>query len=117
MDNYKWRRNNPEKYAESARKSSKKQREKKRAIVFNHYGNECKFCNGTKNLQIDHINNDGKEFREKECKCNFYHWIIKNEFPKDLQTLCKSCNMTKSNKFRVGINWTGHTNKHLEVKE
>lgn len=52
-------------------------------------------------LTIDHINNDGADHRRKITKRKdwgghmFYQWIIKNDFPDDLQVLCGSCQLGK----------------------
>ena len=69
--------------------------------VLNHYG-PCACC-GEKDhrfLSIDHINNDGAEQKRatigsRNNSVSFYIWIIKNHFPKDLQTLCYNCNCAK----------------------
>ena len=80
-----------------------KYNEKLNDKVFNHYGYECRLCKSKKNLGIDHILENGKDFRE-ETGCDTgnstYHWIIKHNFPKDLQTLCISCNVKKNHFFR-----------------
>lgn len=67
----------------------------RKKIVFDHYGNICKCCglNDIRFLTVDHINNDGGgKYRDS----NFYSWIIKNNFPDNLQLLCWNCNCAKS---------------------
>ena len=68
----------------------------KKDIVYKHYGNICACCSESNLffLSIDHINNDGYENKKKGI--NFYYWIIKNDFPKDLQILCMNCNTGKA---------------------
>lgn len=75
---------------------NKQYRRRARLIVFNHYGSECVCCGEDKIefLVIDHINNDGNKFRKKVH--DLYLYIIKNNFPKDLQVLCQNCNSAKS---------------------
>lgn len=71
---------------------------KNKNIVFDYYGRQCSCCD-EKNfyfLTMDHINNDGSYFRkEMRSSSDFYEWIIKNNFPPDLQTLCMNCNWGK----------------------
>lgn len=60
-------------------------------------GPHCNCCGETRVafLQVDHINNDGAKHRKEVCSGEFYRWIIKNNFPKDLQILCANCNWGK----------------------
>jgi hypothetical protein len=53
-------------------------------------------------LHIDHINNDGAKFR-KLYKGPIWLWIIKNNFPKDLQVLCQMHNEHKKRAYLEGI--------------
>lgn len=77
-------------------------RDQQKSIVFKHYGNKCS-CPGCKEtniifLSIDHINNDGNEYRKRfrnRGGTSQYSWIIKNNFPTDLQILCFNCNHGK----------------------
>ncbi len=52
-------------------------------------------------LTLDHINNDGAEFRknkEKKYKHNsysYYKWLQTNNYPSGLQVLCMNCNFSK----------------------
>jgi hypothetical protein len=59
----------------------------------NHYGEICKCCGETifEFLEIDHIDGGGNQHR-KEIGSHYYDWIIKNNFPDILQTLCAKCN-------------------------
>lgn len=66
--------------------------------IFSHYGNKCQCCGETEPLflTVDHINNDGAEARKTQGQSyQFYRWIRKNEYPKDLQLLCRNCNWGK----------------------
>ncbi len=79
-------------------KHRKIKHEEKKEIVFNHYGNKCVCCGETikEFFTIDHINNDGAEQKRKYKIYHFYRWIIRNDFPKDLQILCANCNYAKA---------------------
>lgn len=75
---------------------------KKDVII--HYGGKCNCCNETNIafLVIDHINNDGNIHRKKifgknvgQAGKQFYKWIIKNNYPLNLQVLCFNCNWGK----------------------
>ena len=75
----------------------KNYRLKNRKLVLNHYGNKC-ICCGEKRkefLAIDHINNNGNILRKIKKIRDICRWIIKNNFPKDLQILCHNCNISK----------------------
>lgn len=90
--------------------------------VFNHYGRECVFCGETRfdKLSIDHPNDDGGEHRRSlGMNCggiNFYIWLIQNDFPPGLQTLCISCNCRKNAvwMWKTG-KWSKKTPKRLHV--
>jgi len=75
----------------------RKQRLEIRNLVFTHYGKICACCgyNLIEFLTIDHINNDGHLHRKTFGSFN-YRWIINNNYPDDLQTLCWNCNMGKA---------------------
>lgn len=81
-----------------------KYRQNIKAKVFDHYGLVCRVCGTTENLEIDHIHENGREHR-KELGLrghDFYRWIVKNDFPDDLQVLCNKCNTRKSRLVRQG---------------
>lgn len=54
-------------------------------------------------LTIDHIDNDGAQYRKKSRDAkhtpgggrNFYREVIKMGFPSNLQVLCLNCNAAK----------------------
>jgi hypothetical protein len=46
-------------------------------------------------LQIDHVNNDGKQHRKVIGQGRTYFWLKKNNFPSDFQVLCANCNFAK----------------------
>lgn len=102
-----WRKNNTQKYLENNRKYRIANNEKlkklyqmyydnERKIIFEHYGKECKCCkeNEFEFLTLDHINNDGNKLTKNQRK-HLYNWVIKNNFPADLQTMCYNCNYGK----------------------
>lgn len=72
-----------------------------KAAVLAHYGETCSCCGTTSDLTIDHINGDGRQWRQQTFGNNdaggapVYRWIIANGFPDDLQVLCRSCNRSK----------------------
>ncbi len=76
-----------------------------REDVLTNYGGKCVCC-GEMNLEfltIDHIKGGGTQERKRNGEGqNFYHWLIKSNYPKDLglQVLCANCNMAKT---RLGI--------------
>lgn len=64
------------------------------------YGGGCACCGEDQIafLAIDHVNNDGGE-RRKNGEGSSYQllkFVLKNNFPKDLQILCHNCNMAKN---------------------
>ena len=68
--------------------------------ILDYYGSRCNCCaeHEMRFLTIDHINENGAEHRSDlgvGTGHNFYHWIIKNDFPDDLQTFCLNCNIGK----------------------
>lgn len=68
--------------------------------IIQHYGGKCVCCNTSEKtfLAIDHINGGGNAHRKqikKMAASSFYKWIIKQNFPNDLQILCYNCNMSK----------------------
>ena len=97
--NLKYKRNNREKL----RLKDKEYRERIKLKVYNHYTHndiKCKIC-GFKEihaLSIDHINNNGAYMRKNKIHGlgrDFYVWIIKNNYPDDLQVLCMNCQFIK----------------------
>jgi hypothetical protein len=75
-------------------------------LVFDHYGRICACCGEDEILflTLDHIYNDGAEHKReigpKNSKhgCNgtaFYRWVVQNNYPSFLQTLCINCNQGK----------------------
>lgn len=85
-------------HREEQRSYEKRLRQSLRQRVLNHYGELCVHCGTKSRLEVDHINNDGKKFRQEVisgASKSFYYWIINNSFPEDLQILCKWCNLKK----------------------
>ena len=69
-----------------------------RQAVFAHYGQECACCGTTVDLQIDHIDGDGREHREQlgiTAGAATYRWLVLHDFPDGFQTLCRQCNRSK----------------------
>lgn len=104
----KMKEEHPNKYAAHLKKRCEAEKSAKKRVkekVFKHYGGDkpsCSCC-GTSHMEflvIDHMNGDGAEKRRKEpmIRDNFYRWIVKNDYPDDLQILCYNCNRCKGNK-------------------
>ncbi len=74
-------------------------------LVFNHYGGWiCACCGETERLflSLDHINNDGADFRRmisgEQHKGGGYHsyiWLLRHDFPAGHQVLCANCQFGK----------------------
>jgi len=67
-------------------------------MVLNHYGKKCFCCkeNNPSLLTVDHINDDGKKHGTINCRykgIGLYRFLIKNNYPKGLQTACFNCNI------------------------
>lgn len=88
---------------DDCRLKKKIKRQEIRQTIFNHYGQKCNCtcgCNTTnpRHLTLDHVENNGAEHRKEVGKSEFfYRWVIRNNFPEDLQILCFNCNCAKSN--------------------
>ena len=69
-----------------------------RVKVLNHYGHKCACCGEDRYefLAIDHKNGDGNKHRKEIKGTNVCLWIIRNDYPDDLQILCHNCNMAKT---------------------
>jgi hypothetical protein len=96
------RRNGPDREtvlaAES--RSAKAVRARTRDKVFMAYGGyRCVCCGETEPLflTLDHINNDGGEFRKRElgkrtmAGYHTYRWLLRNGCPPVVQVLCMNC--------------------------
>jgi len=84
--------------------SDRKQADKIRMELLNHYSNgklECACC-GEKMIEflcLDHINGGGHKERQSLKSHGgkvYYYWLKKQGFPKGIQVLCHNCNMAKS---------------------
>ncbi len=68
--------------------------------VFEHYGRQCLYCGEIREeyLCLDHVNNDGYEYRNKNIK-GWYTgagWLKRNSWPNNVvQILCYNCNQKK----------------------
>lgn len=80
-----------------SRERNKRNKEFLWKVILNHYGSKCNcpHCSETNPLflTIDHVNNDG--YKDRRSGATFYRWIIKNNFPSDLQIFCFNCNLGK----------------------
>ena len=75
--------------------SRQKYKEKYKKLVLEHYGNKCMCCKETNQwfLTIDHLNNDGKNFRGENNKYRLtgtylYRYLINSNYPTNVQILC-----------------------------
>ena len=80
------------------RQYQRKQRQKNRECVFNHYGNVCARCGFSdyRALSIDHINGGGTKHRKETGDgSSFYEWLVARNYPDGFQTLCMNCQFIK----------------------
>jgi hypothetical protein len=77
------------------REFSKKQYQRYRQMVFDHYGHECVCCGERRAafLAIDHIDGSSGQRIKEPGQRNLTHWLIKNDFPEGFRVLCHNCNM------------------------
>ena len=74
-----------------------------RDIVYKAYGGYvCNCCGETerKFLSMDHINNDGATHRRKHGHTTgekMHRWLIRENFPSNMQVLCMNCQWGKRN--------------------
>jgi radical SAM protein with 4Fe4S-binding SPASM domain len=74
-------------------------RQKIKRMVIDHYGKVCSCCGESELvfLVIDHIQGGGNKHRKITGDgSNFYHWVVKNDYPLGFQVLCHNCNFAKS---------------------
>lgn len=82
------------------KEAGKKSRVKIKGLVIEALGDSCKRC-GTKEqsfLNVDHINDDGKEHRKSIRSGNskkVHQEVLSGEFPEKYQLLCWNCNHLK----------------------
>ena len=92
-----WREKNKQHWKEYL---YQKNRDLKKQILA-YYGNKCVCCGEItyEFLTLDHKNNNGSTFRKSNKShssgLNLYYWIIKNNYPENLQILCYNCNCAK----------------------
>lgn len=69
------------------------------------YGGKCVCCGNSnfRYLQLDHVNDDGRQHREQMKTKNgkyggtqLWKWLKTNNFPPALQVLCGNCHTAKS---------------------
>lgn len=96
-----------DRYKEKMRVSKLAEMVRVKAAVFAAYGGYvCKCCGETeqKFLTIDHVNNDGYQWRKTTLKTgkssqgsghHTYAWLVRNNFPDGFQVLCMNCNFGK----------------------
>ena len=67
--------------------------------VYDHYGNKCACCGELeeKFLTIEHKNGGGTQHRVKVGGGGerIYRWIVKNNYPLEIELLCSNCNIGK----------------------
>ena len=84
------------------RATDKRSRDRKRDIVFDHYGRSCVCC-GTAEmvfLSIDHIEGGGTAHMKSlggrsSAGSKLYKWLVKHNLPPGFQVLCRNCNWAK----------------------
>jgi hypothetical protein len=76
-------------------------RQRDRDAAFGHYGRVCARCGSARQLQIDHINDDGAAHRASDpAASTLYRWLRLHGYPPGFQTLCAPCNRAKSDAAR-----------------
>lgn len=100
-----WAKSNPERRKRVAKERYLKRKPEVQLEVFRHYSKSllpfCACCgeNDFGFLTLDHINNDGAEWRRqnKSARSGFalYSWLKRNGFPGGLQVLCWNCNSAR----------------------
>lgn len=67
-------------------------------VIYDHYGRACACCgyDDARFLTIDHVNNDGAEWRAKSYGQYAEYVRIAATFPDDIQILCMNCNFAKA---------------------
>lgn len=90
-----WKRDNREQY----RAWNRQDKRNLRAEVIAAYGGECTCCGEShpEFLDMDHIKGGGRaHIKLLQSQGNFYVWIKKQNFPKDLlRLLCANCNQSR----------------------
>lgn len=67
--------------------------------VYDAYGRQCRCCGESEMLflELDHVNNDGKELRKIHgAGVDLYAYLIETNFPDFIQVLCVNCNRGKA---------------------
>jgi hypothetical protein len=82
---------------EAHAKKNKELRDKRKDLIFNHYGGYiCSCCGETRKpfLTIDHINNDGYIQRKElgSGGSRLYNWLWTNKLPVGFRVMCCNCN-------------------------
>src|SRR3990167_10349376 len=82
------------------KEKSRADRKRRKLLIVQKYGGKCMCCGENKFefLTLDHINNDGYLHRMSISRTSgdhFYKWVVKNNFPNNLQLLCWNCNCAK----------------------
>lgn len=103
-------------YAKTCKECIVKQNAEPRKVVLDHYGRVCACCGGEDDLQIDHVNGDGGTHRNRVGGGTaIYRYIIKNDFPEGFQTLCGSCNRSKTDGHRCRLHLPSDIQNALPV--
>lgn len=71
----------------------KKARDTKRNRILDHYGRICTYCGSSTDLQLDHVNGDGKEDHGRAWQ--WHDQLIREGFPPICQIVCRQCNIAK----------------------
>lgn len=79
-----------------AAKDMRAWRARRRQKLLDLLGHECKRCGSTKNLEVDHVDDDGAEHRKsvKGDMNKYYQHVL--DHPEQYQILCASCNRKKA---------------------
>jgi hypothetical protein len=97
-----WQAENPERFRALMRASLKRRNDELRLECVEGYGGKCVCCGEAEEvfLEFDHVNDDGKEHRAAlgsgASRDMWWRWLIKNNFPPEIQLLCANCHTAKT---------------------
>lgn len=73
-----------------------KRRQELRERLFDHYGRQCVYCGSVDDLQLDHVDGDGRQWRKLDpTGTKWLIWLDRNGYPPACQTTCRRCNSAK----------------------
>lgn len=74
--------------------NNKRDRDKVRNQLLDHYGRACVYCGAESDLEFDHTNGDGSN-DHRGSRHSWLRSLIANGFPTSCQVVCRQCNAAK----------------------